>query len=148
MHSNNLKLDRIMSDQIIINGKNMYSEREKIIKNYIDGYNNFDIDKMLTVFDSNIIFENVQDEQVNLSLIGIDAFKQQAEQAKSYFASRKQTIKSFIHSTNETEIEIDYSAVLAMDFPNGMKKGEALNLSGKSVFTFLDDKVIKLTDIS
>jgi hypothetical protein len=37
---------------------------------------------------------------------------------------------------------------LNMDFPNGLKKGNELILKGKSVFKFLDNKIIKLTDIS
>jgi hypothetical protein len=126
----------------------MYSDREKIVKNYIDGYNHFDIDKMMADFDEKIFFENVQNGEVNMSLSGVSAFKQQAEQAKSYFTIRQQTIKSFTHNDDETEIVIDYSAVLAMDFPNGLKKGETLNLTGKSIFQFSDNKIIKLTDIS
>ena len=126
----------------------MNPDRESVVKNYIDGYNNFDIDKMVADFDEKIIFENVQNGEVNMSLSGISALKQQAEQAKSYFTSRQQTIKSFTHSDDETEIEIDYSAVLAIDFPNGLKQGETLSLTGKSVFRFSDNKIIKLTDIS
>ena len=51
------------------------------------------------------------------------------------------------HRENETEIEVDYSAVLAADFPNGMRKGEKLQLKGKSVFKFLEDKIVALTDM-
>lgn len=126
----------------------MSSNREKVVTNYIDGYNNFDIDKMFADFDESIIFENIQNGEVNMTLSGISALKEQAEQAKSYFSSRQQTIKSFAHKGDETEIEIDYSAILAMDFPNGLKKGEKLNLTGKSIFKFADNKVVKLTDIS
>lgn len=126
----------------------MYSDREKVVKNYIDGYNHFDIDKMMADFDESIYFENVQNGEVNMSLSGISAFKQQAEHAKNYFTIRQQTIKSFTHNDDETEITINYSAVLAMDFPNGLKKGETLNLIGKSIFKFSNNKVIKLTDIS
>ncbi len=122
--------------------------REKIIQNYVDGYNQFDIDKMVVDFADNVIFENVQNGQINLSLEGLKAFKQQAERAKNYFATRRQEIKSFKHLDKETEIEIDYSAVLAMDFPNGLKRGQELNLTGKSVFEFANNKIIKLTDIS
>jgi hypothetical protein len=124
------------------------TDRENIIKNYIEGYNNFDIDKMFADFDESIIFENIQNGKVNMTLSGISALKEQAEQAKSYFSNRQQTIKSFVHNDDETEIEIDYSAILAMDFPNGLKKGEKLNLTGKSIFKFADNKVVKLTDIS
>jgi len=81
-------------------------------------------------------------------LTGLKALRQQAEQAKNYFTTRTQTIKSFKHLGDETEIEIDYHAILGMDFPNGLKTGDELKLKGKSIFKFLNNKIIKLTDIS
>lgn len=126
----------------------MSKNREIIIQNYVDGYNQFDIEKMVADFDDKIIFENIQNNEINLSLNGVMAFKQQAETAKTYFTERIQTIKSFKHFDNRTEIDIDYFAVLAIDFPNGLTKGQKLNLSGKSVFVFEGNKIIKLTDIS
>jgi hypothetical protein len=126
----------------------MMTNRKKVIENYIKAYNEFDIDKMVEDFDENIVFENIQGGETNMSLKGLSAFKDQAEQAKSYFTTRKQTIRSFKHEDNQTEIEINYSATLAIDFPNGFKPGQELILKGKSIFTFQGNKVIKLTDIS
>lgn len=123
-------------------------EREKIIKNYIDGYNQFDIEKMIRDFDENVIFENIRNGEVDMSLSGIEAFEQQAEQAKTYFIKRSQTIKSFNHLEKESEVEIEYHAILDLDFPNGFKKGQELNLKGKSIFKFSGNRIIKLTDIS
>lgn len=122
--------------------------REEIIQNYIDGYNQFNVDKMVSDLDDNVVFENIQNDETNMSLSGLEAFREQADQALNYFSTRKQTITSFKHSDSETEIEIEYYAVLAMDFPNGLKSGQELNLTGKSIFKFLDDKIVKLTDIS
>jgi len=122
--------------------------REKIIENYIAGYNNFDTDRMVTDFCHDIVFENISGGETSLRLIGLQAFKDQAEQAKTYFYSRKQTITSYLHQQDETMITIEYTAVLAMDFPNGLKKGDELNLKGTSVFKFSGDKIISLTDIS
>lgn len=124
----------------------MNEGRQKIIQNYIDGYNEFDIEKMICDFDDNIIFKNVQNGKVNMILNGINEFKQQAEQAKSFFDNRRQQITFLKHNDDTTEIEVDYSATLAMDFPNGLKKGDKLELKGKSVFVFLGDKIIQLTD--
>lgn len=124
------------------------TNREQIIKNYIEGYNQFDVEKMIADLSNDIIFENVTNGEVNMSLNGIEQFKEQAEQAKNYFSSRTQTITTFHHFESITEIEIDYQAVLAMNFPNGMKQGDELNLKGKSVFEFSDDKISKLIDIS
>ena len=124
------------------------TDREKIIKNYIEGYNQFDTDKMVIDFGDNTVFENIQNDITNISLKGLKAFIQQAEQTKAYFSKRTQTIKSFYHFENKTEIEIGYNAILGMDFPNGLKKGQELNLIGKSIFEFDGDKIIKLTDVS
>ncbi|MFT4204310.1 MAG: nuclear transport factor 2 family protein [Chitinophagaceae bacterium] len=126
----------------------MNGERERIIKNYIDGYNEFNVEKMASDFSDNIIFRNIQNEEVNMALDGIKAFKQQAEQAKSYFESRRQKITAIRHNEDNTEVEIDYSAVLATDFPNGLKKGDRLELKGKSIFKFIDNIIVALTDIS
>jgi len=122
--------------------------REEIVKNYIAGYNQFDSDKMLIDFDENVIFENIQKGEINMSLMGLKAVRQQVELAKSYFTTRTQTILSFKHLGDETEIEIDYYAILGLDFPNGLKRGDELKLKGKSIFKFLNNKIIKLTDIS
>lgn len=124
------------------------ADREKIIKNYVDGYNQFDIDKMVADFDDHIIFENIQNNEINMSLAGLPAFREQAVRATTYFTTRKQKIQSFKHFDKKTEIEIDYYAILAIDFPNGMKSGQELNLKGKSIFEFSKNKVVKLTDIN
>ncbi len=122
--------------------------REEIITNYIDGYNQFDIDKMVANFDNDIIFENIQHDEINMSLRGLTAFIQQAEQAKNYFTTRTQTITSFNHTENNSEIHIDYFAILNVDLPNGLKKGQELHLIGKSIFYFREARIIKLIDIS
>lgn len=123
-------------------------DREKIINNYISAYNNFDIEKMLTDLDENIKFENISNDIINMTLTNLAAFREQAEQSKNIFTTRSQTIISWKHEANQTEIEITYNAVLAIDLPNGLKKGKVLNLSGKSIFTFLNDKIIELKDYS
>ena len=122
--------------------------REQMIRNYVEGYNEYDTDKMVGDFDNNIVFENISHGQLNMTLTGLAAFKEQAEVAKSYFSKRRQFIKSFQHKDDITEIEIDYFAILGMDFPNGLKKGDELRLHGKSIFQFFNHKIIKLTDIS
>jgi Putative lumazine-binding len=124
------------------------TEREKIIRNYIDGYNQFDVNKMVTDFAEKIVFENIQNGEVNMTLNGMTEFIQQAEQGKAYFSKRTQTIKSFNHTGTTTEIEIEYNATLAMDFANGIKKGQQLNLTGKSIFEFEGNRIIKLVDVS
>lgn len=122
--------------------------RETIIQKYIDAYNNFDVEGMVSNLASTVKFANISNDAITMSITGLEAFKQQAEQAKGYFSERKQSIISFTHNNDQTIIEINYEAVLAVDFPNGMKKGEKLNLNGRSIFEFYDDSITAITDIS
>jgi hypothetical protein len=122
--------------------------RQALILNYLEGYNKFDITKMVKDFSDDIVFKNIQNEETSMVLTGIEEFKVQAESAKSYFTERKQKVVSFKHDGQNTEIEVEYFAVLAIDFPNGMKKGQEIKLTGRSIFEFKDDKIVSLTDIS
>lgn len=124
------------------------NHREEIIKNYIDAYNNFDVDRMVRDFDASIRFENITAGRTTLIIEGLENFRVQAEATKKVFLKRKQTIKSFKHSKNQTEIEIIYSALVAADLPGGLRKGDTLNLVGQSVFKFAGNKIVQLTDIS
>lgn len=126
----------------------MSEKRENIIQNYIEGYNKFDVEKMLLDLDNEIIFQNIQNGEINLTLNGINEFKDQAEKSKLYFEKRQQKITSIKHTEDKTEIEIDYFAVLGIDFPNGLKKGQKLELKGKTIFTFKNNKIISISDIS
>jgi len=122
--------------------------KEMIIREYIDAYNQFDTDGMLRHFHPSIVFENSSNGVVNLRTEGIEAFKEQAVQAQQYFTERCQTIQAVVQHEDGIEVQIAYTATLAMDLPNGLKKGETLQLNGKSVFTFLDNTIIGLRDIS
>lgn len=123
-------------------------QREAIIRNYIGSYNRFDIEGMLGDFDSLIVFENISDGEVNMTISGIADFREQAAEAAYYFSERTQAIKSVQHDKDNTTVEILYTAVPAVDLPNGLRKGERFTLEGKSVFTFSGNKIIKLVDIS
>lgn len=121
--------------------------KDKIL-HYLEAYNAFDVEGMLKHLHQAVVFENISNGEVSLSTEGIDAFRTQAETAKSYFSEREQTVNRWIFSEQEVTVEINYRAVLAMDFPNGMKKGDVLELGGKSIFTFAEGEIIKITDIS
>ncbi|EFK59871.1 nuclear transport factor 2 family protein [Sphingobacterium spiritivorum] len=125
-----------------------YTQREKLIRNYVEAYNQLDIAGMLADLDDEIRFVNITDGEINLSLLGRRAFWDQAVQAAELFSERKQEILAVQHSPEQTEIEIDYSAKLAVDLPNGYERGQVISMKGRSIFRFGTDKIISLTDIS
>ncbi len=122
--------------------------RQELIENYIQAYNDFDIDKMIANLDEHILFENISNGVSNMMVTGKPAFRKQAEEATQFFTTRQQVITSWKHENDITEIEITYKAVLATDLPNGLKKGDNITLHGKSIFTFSGKKIIALTDVS
>jgi ketosteroid isomerase-like protein len=122
--------------------------KEEIIKNYITAYNNFDLDGMCSQLHPEIEFIYIDKGEPNLTLNGIDAFKAQAEQAAAMFKARKQEIITIVYGDNHVEVDINYTGTLAVEFPNGLKAGEQIELKGKSVFQFHDGLITKLVDMS
>jgi hypothetical protein len=117
-----------------------------IIHSYVQAYNRFNVPGMIQHFSEDIVFENVSQGTVNLRTEGKAAFVQQAQAALTWFSAREQTITSWLFEGYTVEIGIGYTAVLATDFPNGMKAGDTLHLKGKSVFEFLNGKIVSLCD--
>ncbi|MEM7551978.1 MAG: nuclear transport factor 2 family protein [Bacteroidota bacterium] len=123
-------------------------KRQEILENYIQSYNTFNVEGMIQDLHEDVIFENVSKGEVGLTTTGIERFKKQAESALGYFSKREQKITSWKFEEDKIIIEINYHAVLSIDFPNGMKLGDELNMKGKSIFEFKNEKIIKIRDES
>ncbi|GET31474.1 hypothetical protein PbJCM13498_03370 [Prolixibacter bellariivorans] len=120
----------------------------KIIENYVDAYNHFDVDRMLADIDEEARFENISEGEVTLTTEGKEALREQAGEAAEVFSEREQVISNFQFHGHEVEVDVDFSATLAIDFSEDLKAGDRIEMKGKSVFTFRDDKIIELKDIS
>lgn len=118
------------------------------IENYITAYNNFDVNGMCRHLSEEIVFENISGGNVEMSIKGIENFKKQADAATAYFESRKQSIEKWNFNGNIVTVNIDYTGILALDLPGGMKKGDTLRLKGISEFTFENGKIAALKDKS
>lgn len=123
-------------------------DKKSIMDRYLDTYNTFDIDGMMSVIHPDIEFKNVSGGKVDATTSGANEFRKLAEQSKRLFSMRKQTMTSFETKGDQTVVGIDYEGVLASDLPNGMKAGETLRLNGRSEVTFRDGKIYRITDIS
>ena len=124
----------------------MEEKQKSIIENYVNSYNQFDVSGMTNDLSDDVVFENISNGNVDLRTEGLQAFKEQAETAKQYFNQRKQVIESWDFKESCVSIRIDYTGTLAMDLPNGLKKGDTLKLKGESVFEFANSKIIRITD--
>lgn len=119
-----------------------------IIQQYIKAYNSFDIDGMLAALHPDIEFKNISGGEVNAKASGIEEFRELAERSKKGFSSRNQKITGINLDEDKIVVEIAFEGVLASDLPNGMKTGANLRLNGHSEFSFLDGKIVRITDIS
>ncbi|WP_139925448.1 nuclear transport factor 2 family protein [Hymenobacter sp. DG01] len=124
------------------------AKQKQLVQDYIEAYNRFDVDGMLRHLHEEVVFRNVSNGEVNLTLTGKENFRQQAQQALQYFSQREQRVTDWQVADNSVEVFLDYTAVAAIDFPNGLKAGDSLQLQGKSVFQFADDLIVSIDDIS
>jgi ketosteroid isomerase-like protein len=123
-------------------------EMRALVERYIDAYNRTDIAEMLLTVHPDVEFKNISGGIVNASTSGIAEFKALAERSLTLFSERHQDILSFETTGTQAVASIGFRAVVAHDFPNGPKKGQVLEWSGRSEFEFLDGVISKITDIS
>jgi len=64
-------------------------EMRKIIDDYINSYNSFDIDGMMQHMHKDISFQNISGGKANMSTQGISELHVAAEQAKAIFKSNE-----------------------------------------------------------
>lgn len=121
---------------------------KRVINEYIKAYNDFNVDNMLQNIHEEVIFRNIAKGEVNLELIGKNELKKQAEEAVNLFEERKMKITAQKIESNTLKNKIDFKGILALDMPDGHKKGEIIELKGKSLFKFKGNKIILIEDIS
>lgn len=124
------------------------TEIRALVDHYIDAYNRKDIDDMLLSVHPQVEFKNISAGVVNASTNGVAELRTLAQQSLSLFSERHQKIESFDLRGSVAVATIAFRAVVAADLPNGLKKGQILNLSCRSEFEFQDGTISKITDIS
>ena len=129
-------------------GKMQPDGMKKIIDSYIQSYNSFDIDGMIAHAHQDMLFQNVSDGKVTMTIRGLTDFRSAAEKVRGLFKSRCQKIEKYEFGVDTARVEIDYEGVLAADIPDGPKAGETIRLKGISEFEFKDGLVIKFIDYS
>jgi hypothetical protein len=123
-------------------------EIQNVIDTYIEAYNSFDIERMISVLHPDIDFKNFTNGEMDLHLEGKEAFRAQANKAATFFSQRKQTVTDMMITLETAEVAVDYFAVLAVDLPNGLLAGQSLDMKGTSTFSFKDQLIINMEDRS
>lgn len=109
----------------------MISEKNKeIIAKYIEAYNSLDIESMIKLLHTEILFRNFSNGEMNTEIRGIQEFRNLAERSAKMFSSRCQTVIDYSTVDDKVEVQIDYEAILAVDLPDGLKIGDKMQLKG------------------
>jgi hypothetical protein len=124
------------------------SEMRSLVDHYVDAYNRMDVDDMLVHVHPQVEFKNISAGVVNASASGVVELRTLAQQSLSLFSERHQKVESFEIQGPYAVATIAFRAIVAIDLPNGLKKGQVLNFSGRSEFEFQDGAIFKITDIS
>ncbi|MBQ4876516.1 nuclear transport factor 2 family protein [Pseudoalteromonas luteoviolacea] len=124
------------------------NENSALINQYIESYNAFNIERMLSLLDDSIVFENEANGAVNVRAEGKLEFENLAKESAKLFSQRNQTVTNLIVNDTTAQINIDYSGVLSVDLPNGMREGDELTVQGKSYFEFKNEKISYIKDVS
>ncbi|WP_374631275.1 nuclear transport factor 2 family protein [Pannonibacter indicus] len=118
------------------------------IETYIDAYNRKDVEGMLMCLAENVVFQNISGGEVTAEALDKQSFAQMARFGASAFETRHQKVVNAITVAGTTLAEIDYTAVVATDLPNGWKAGQKLAFSGASAFRVEGGKIISIVDES
>lgn len=121
-------------------------EQKQIVEKYIEAYNNFDTEAMLSLFDTDCIFENYTGNELTASANGLSELRTMMEQSINIFASRKQSVTKLTFQGKIAVAEIDYQGKLKIDLPNGSRAGDDLKLQGRSQFEFENGLIKTLKD--
>ncbi len=119
-----------------------------IVRKFIEAYNKFDIEGMLSLLHKDVHFINISNGEVDAVTRGKKEFEDLARKSAALFTSREQKIISIEEAGYVVKAEIEYHAVLAADLPAGMKKGDRIEIKGRSEYSFKDNLILSIKDIS
>ncbi|MCK9150683.1 nuclear transport factor 2 family protein [Methanobacterium alcaliphilum] len=124
------------------------NEMKSIVESYFKAYNDFQVDKMVSYLHDNVEFRNVSQGHVTLSLSGKKSFTNQANHAVDLFEKREITLKEITFEDEVMDVKLNFMGILAVDIPEGPSKGEKVEMDGRSILKFKDEKIIYIEDIS
>jgi hypothetical protein len=118
-----------------------------VIARYITAYNAMNVPDMVACLARDVVFRNVSDGTVDAETADRTAFAELAELGRRAFSERTQAVTNAITVLDTTLVEIDYTARIATDLPNGWKAGQTVAFKGASEFTLRDGLIARIVDV-
>jgi hypothetical protein len=119
-----------------------------IVTEYVEAYNLYDLDRMLSHLDDHVQFYNTFQGILNRQTKGIHAFKEQAQLSIELFENREQKIVGIVLKPESVTLTISFTGIAKKKLGQQLRKGDPIYVSGKSTFEFKEDKIIRIEDVS
>jgi len=120
---------------------------KEIVQKYINAYNNFDIEGMMSCMHTDCIFESRHNGELSFTTKGKHSFRQICSVAKNNYSFRKQIIEGFTSKGELLEVKFYFKGTLAIDLDEMGKKGEKIAFETKSIFEFKNGLIYKLINL-
>ena len=118
----------------------------EIIQNYIEAYNDRDIERMLTFVTEDVVFENISNTGQSMRFEGRQAMAEVVRLSGNAFSYRRQKLIKLILDGNLASAEVKFEAKAAVDLQTGAKAGDMIKLRGASFFEFRDGLHCRIAD--
>ena len=137
-----------MSEHQLTPGDHTESEYKlpECIVDYIAAYNALDIPGLLACLTDDVVFRNFSDGTLTATAQGKPEFEKLARAGAALFSARKQRVRKVSCTGSEIVVEIEFTATVAQDMPNGWRAGQRVDLTGCSIFETKNGKICALTD--
>lgn len=119
-----------------------------LIERYVDCYNRMDFDAMLECVADDVVFENISNHGESMCLQGKDAMRQVAELGMQAFSYRRQAIAKLICGDGSAAAEVRFTGTAALDLPNGVLRGETVEVRGVTIFEIRNGLLSRIADYS
>jgi hypothetical protein len=115
-----------------------------VIARYGSSYNDRDVPGMVGCLTPDVVVRNVSGGEVSAEANGRAAL---AEAGRQAFHTRNQAMTNAITVLDTTVVEIDYSATVASDPPNGWRAGQSVAFTGASAFELREGLIPRVVDV-
>lgn len=119
---------------------------KQIIEDYIQAYNDFDIDRMMINMDQTIEYEHQVNGRILQKITGFREFKDYAELVGSTYLMRELKPISWKFEGNTVKVEMEFKGEFAIDYREDLAIGDKIESKGESEFIFFQNKIIQIID--
>lgn len=121
---------------------------KQIIEEYFDAYNKFDTERMVSLLTEDVSFKNISKGEVILEINGKKSYKHQADSAVTLFEKREMAINELIFNEDNVDVRLKFNGILGLDVPEDHKKGDKIEMDGRTILQFRDGKISSIEDIN